>query len=133
MGQQTERTAKYNLAAWIAVAILTLACVGVVFFGPETHSEVGEAPTLLGKVMTVVGFFLIVGAVFLPISPRPNQAIVALGTFALLVKLCMAVVYVPKDLNAPGISMAWGFLFALAMVTVFLIFKVKKIWQHRRQ
>lgn len=116
-----------NMLAWIILILFTAVWGGITFLGPETHSEIHEAPTVLSKIRDLLIFFFIFGGIILPIknahSVRLNLFVVATALLVLIVK-SLQLVY----------NLIWGagygdlrflVLLILILIFVFVLFLLK--------
>lgn len=78
--------------AWIIIGAITILAAAFIFFGPETNSEIEDAPTILSKTFDVLSVFLVSSSVLLPLGniEKPklfNFSIALLGAVLNLYKL----------------------------------------------
>ncbi|WP_374080231.1 hypothetical protein [Bdellovibrio bacteriovorus] len=76
---------KAQIYGWTLLLLITGVLGGLFFFGPEIHSNVEDAPTMLSRTKSTLIVFMFFGAIFLPVRGkgflfRINHGIVILGT-----------------------------------------------------
>ena len=103
-----------NKIAWIMFSSIWVLFLWITFYGPETHSEIHEAPTTYSKIRDIIIFFFLVGSVVLPVknisSLKVNYTIIVIGFVTWLIKVSNLVLNLIK--NEPTGERSF-FLFAI--------------------
>lgn len=112
--------------AWSLIGVITILALLFFFLGPETHSEVEGAPTIIGKALDTLFIFLISSSILLPIGNIKdrkfvNISIVLIGLALFLFKLIVGL-YIVAVVNKSLI----GSFIAVCVLLFFCVFFYRK-------
>lgn len=133
-----NRSNRINLLAWFLLVLSTSLWTWISFWGPDTHSEINEAPSFYVKLRDLIFFFFLVGGVLLPIknvsSVKLNYSIIISALVILAIKSLQLTYNLIFGAGFGDLKLLLILVFGLVLALILLISKVaigKKIIKSR--